>query len=175
VEALKGFSLIELVVVITIIAIMVAVVVPQLSRRETSAVRIFTAQLNAFMRFTTTHATTTNALHKIVFDLEHERISAEKALGGKSITGDDAYEPLMSSYSAARVAIPHELVFQSILVNGADELAGAPTKKVWFFCVPHGLCQPVVITGRDTYRDEDFVVTLNPYSGQFSWDMGGRS
>jgi len=175
VETLKGFSLIELVVVLTIIAIMVAVVVPQLSRRDTSAVRTFTAQLNAFMLFTTTHAATTNALHKVLIDLEHDRISAEKATGGKAITGEDAYEPLMSSYPAARLEIPHELVFRSILVNGADELAGAPTKKVWFFCVPNGLCQPVVIAGRDINRDEDFILTLNPYTGQFVRGAGGSS
>lgn len=154
---------------------MLAVVVPQLSRRDTSAVRTFTAQLNAFMLFTTTHATTTHALHKVLIDLEHDRISAEKDTGGKAITGEEAYEPLMSSYPAARVEIPHELVFRSISVNGADELAGAPTKKVWFFCVPNGLCQPVIIAGRDINRDEDFVLTLNPYTAQFSLSAGGRS
>lgn len=175
VETLKGFSLIELVVVITIIAIMLAVVVPQLSRRDTSAVRTFAAQLNAFMLFTKTHAATTNALHKVLIDLERDTISAEKSTGGKAITGEDAYEPLMSSYSAGRVEIPHELAFRSIVVNGADELAGAPTKKVWFFCVPNGLCQPVIISGRDTNRDEDFVLTLNPYTGQFAFGAGGRS
>lgn len=152
---------------------MLAVVVPQLGRRDTASVRTFAGQLNALMLFTKTDAATTGALHKVVIDLEHDLIAPEKATGGKAITGEDAYESLIGRHPAARVEIPSELAFRSIVVNGADELAGAPTKKVWFFCVPHGLCQPVVIAGRDTNRDEDFLLTLNPYSGQFVLGAGG--
>lgn len=163
-----GFSLIEIIIVIAIIAILGAVVAPQLGRRDVNEVRRFVGQLNGLMTFVSANAAATGQVHKVLLDLEHDVVTVERALGGKAITGEDAYEPLANQYMAARVVIPQALVFRSMVINGADELAGAPTKKVWFFCVPQGLCQSAVLTGRDTERDEDFVLTLNPYTGQFA-------
>ncbi|MGC2310897.1 MAG: type II secretion system protein [Candidatus Babeliaceae bacterium] len=161
----SGFSLLEIVVAIALMVLVATLVVPLFTRKK-KVVEGFTLQLNGVLARVYTNALITGQVHKITWDFERDQIIAEKGTGEKSASGEDIFVPLSESYTKSSIKIPEILEIKNFFVQGKDELAGAVTKKAWFFIMPQGLAQSVIINIVDTDSDHLYGLVLNPFTVQ---------
>jgi prepilin-type N-terminal cleavage/methylation domain-containing protein len=160
-----GFSLIEIVVAIALMVLVATVVVPRLIRPK-KVIKEFAAQVNTLLARVYTSTLITTQVHKVIWDLEKSLISTEKATGEKTSAGEEIFVPLEKTYSKASIEIPESIEIRNFFIQGIDELVGAPTKKVWFFVVPQGVAQNVIINLLDEDNDQLFSLVLNPFTVQ---------
>lgn len=174
----KGFTLLEILVAIVIIAIMATVIIPNLAPRRASDERnTFIAQLNTLMQFAWQNALITRTLHKVMFDFKHKTVFLEQASEQKDGEGKTKFVPLKEQYFATSLAWPRNLEIKNFFIEGFDEMkrfSGRDTGESWFFVVPDGLTQRVTINLIDTLdispqgRPAKVGLVLNPFNAQFA-------
>ena len=91
----QGFTLIEILVAITILVVMAAVIVPNLApRRPKEERKAFIAKLNALTQLAWQNALLTNNLHRVLFDFKKKTVSVEQSTKKKDAQGELKFEPL---------------------------------------------------------------------------------
>lgn len=160
-----------------IIAIMATTFVPQLWRRAPRYERNqFIGKLSSLTRFAQQHAITTNRLHQIFFDLAAGTVTLKEQGQGRDEKGEQSFVPLKDSPFPSIITIPSQLQIKQFFIDGSDAMSafvGRPTEKVWFFIVPNGLSQSVIINMVDTKqlvagRPKPVGLVLNPFTLQLN-------
>ncbi|MCL4361679.1 type II secretion system GspH family protein [Candidatus Dependentiae bacterium] len=170
----KGFTFIELVIAITIIAMMAITVVPRFTGRSASAEREkFFTKLNAILQLTYQNALATGKIHSIAFYFDKQIIQAEIEQKEKTVKGELKFDPLNLSYLKTNVSFEN-YDLRNFFIKKDDKLAGGGiTKKVWFYITPGGLAQEVIINFYDKKLLDDptanaqYSFVLNPFTVQF--------
>lgn len=173
----SGFTLIEVLVAIAIIALMATIVVPQLFRRVPSYERKqFIGRLNALAQYARQHALMKHTVHQLFFHLEQRTITIKQQTDKRDATGQSIFAPLKNVGLKTTIKIPEHLQIKQFFIEGDDAMkafAGKPTQEVWFFVIPEGLSQSVTLNITDTKdRMSDGAarpigLVLNPFTVQF--------
>jgi len=163
----KGFSFLELVIVVAIVVILAAIALPQLTRKQRSALETFLPSLNVLVGMVQTNAQITGKLHRIMFDFKNKKVIAEAASDKKTTLGEPVFEPLQSHYLKNFIAWPQQFEMNNFYIKDKDELRGGDTSKVWFYISPDGITQQISLTITDTSTDQNVRYILNPFTAQF--------
>lgn len=163
----SGFSLIEIMVAMVIIAIMATALVPRISRRRSDMRAQITHELNGLMQFASINALSTGKVQQIFFDMRNQPfVEVRIVTGEKDAQGKVQTAPISGEYIKTRITWPESLEIKNFYIAGKDVVPGGVLKDAWFFVVPDGMAQPVVINAVD---DQGGVLSLvlNPFTVQF--------
>ena len=163
----KGFSLIQLVIVIAIMGILATVTLPRLKKRGASPRDEFATSLNALTQMAYSNALATGKIHRVLFNFKNNTVSVEMAEDKPDTTGQLKFAPVKSDYFKSSINWPINFEMRNFFIKGKDELLGGNTPKVWFFITPEGLAQEIVINTSDTSNEDEFALVLNPFTAQF--------
>ncbi len=169
----SGFTLIELVIVLVIMGLVMAIIVPTFyGRRERSHIGAFVTQLNSLVQGAWRNALTTHQLQRITFNFVDDKIVLMQA-AGKNATGDkDEFKPVRGLLTPTEVAVPEHYSFANFYIEGRDEMALGKRKDAYFFIMPDGTAQQVVINIKVQGEDVEarrVGLVLNPFTAQFEW------
>ncbi len=174
----QGFTLIEILVAITILVVMAAVIVPNLApRRPKEERKAFIAKLNALTQLAWQNALLTNNLHRVLFDFKKKTVSVEQSTKKKDAQGELKFEPLQRTYLETTIAWPVNLEIKNFFIEGFDEMkrfVGRETVETFFYVVPDGMTQRVTINMTDSNnlqadgRPAKIGLVLNPFNAQFA-------
>ncbi len=170
-EKRKGFTLVEVLVALVLLALLAAIVIPRLTRRSVPVEQELTRRLNELTRLGQLDALTSGSLHRIHFDLKNSRVLIEKASKKRDSQGHLQFEPVSVSYSTTSFKLPLTLEIEKFFVKGKNLLTGGEgitTTGVWFYLVPEGLAQEVTINIRNTQNQRATALSINPFTAQFS-------
>lgn len=163
----KGFTLIELALVIAIIAILGMVVIPRITVKGTRPRDIFTEHLNMLMNAAYGNAITMGKVHRVVFDLNKDIVFVEQAKSERDSAGQLQFEPIVSEFFTTTLPIPTDFLIKQFFIKGKDSMAGGKTDKVWFFITPEGRAQEVSVVVEDVENRQTFNLVLNPFKAMF--------
>lgn len=172
----RGFTLIEIIIVIAIMAVLALVVVPQLWRHRPAYERNqFVSQLSSLISSGLLEALETQKLHRIYVDLNQKKVRLERATDKKQSSGDFVFEKVARSYQMTEFALPEEVTIKNFYINAHDEMAQSiqtTTKAIWFYLMPDGTSQAVIINAIDM-NDLDsqgnpahMSIVVNPFTLQ---------
>lgn len=171
-----GFTLLELVVVVAIMAILATIIIPQLGRGNARKQREqFVMKFNTLLRHTAVDAIATNKVHKVIIDIVHHAITIQQQTTQKTTEGQWVYKTPRRAYAQVPLVIPPTYSVKNCVVEGFDEMssfAGGTAKTVWFYIMPQGLAQAVTLnildrTDKNPAQGQQFGLVLNPLTVQF--------
>jgi prepilin-type N-terminal cleavage/methylation domain-containing protein len=172
-----GFTLIELLITIAIIAVLSAIVLPNMTRSQVGYERkSFIAALNSLLKYAQSHAIITYTNQQIVLDLKNRIMELREQTDKKDPKGEIIYRKAPSGYINTTVKIPENIDVKNFIIEGFDEMGRSSIKKTgdfWFFVVPEGMAQEVTMNFVDTqdrlYNDKPRPIglVLNPFTAQF--------
>lgn len=160
-----GFTLLEIVVAIAIIALMATLVIPRFGRKKTER-DIFIHDFNALLVHSYNNALMTGKIQKVVWDVDKKSISVETATDERDSSGALKFKPLQAGYVKKALKIPDEFSLKNFFIKGKDELLEGPTKKLWFYIMPSGIAQEIIINIFDTKTEQEIGMILNPFTVQ---------
>lgn len=168
----RGFSFIEIVVAIMIMGIMAAFVIPKLRFRGARAVDSFTNDLVKLTTVATERAIMTGTVHRVFFAMNHEgapriEVQAMKKKSDKE-QKQDSFEPLASEYSTTAFTLNPQLTIKNFYIKGIDEAAQGSLKDAWFYLLPDGVAQDIIINVLDEVTGDRVGLVLNPFSAKFA-------
>ena len=173
----SGFSFLQLVIVIAIIALVGLVVVPNYSKRVPLAQRReFYESFNAIVRQAWARSLQTGHVHKILCNLKDCTVALEEQVIVADKDGKPVFAPVALSYFAKKYEWPDYFEIKQFYVEGIDEIAKHNPENVmediWFFVVPEGMAQEVIINFVDTRETSNLFenqasLVLNPFRVQF--------
>ena len=171
-----GFTLLELVVVVAIMAILATIIIPQLGRGNARKQREqFVMKFNTLLRHAAGDAVATNKIHKVIIDIANRSITIQQQTAQKNTEGQWIYKTPRRAYAQIPLPIPPTYSVKNCVVEGFDEMssfAGGTTKTVWFYIMPQGLAQAVTLNILDRMEKkpaqaQQFGLVLNPLTVQF--------
>lgn len=173
-----GFTFIELVIVIALLALLASIGIPPMLRMTPEYRRTeFVRRLNALLDGALSHAISAATVTQIVCDFQKKQIQLWADTGRKTAQGAPVYAPLELPYIETVYDIPAGLEFKNFYINGSDEMhkkGRQTTEQVWFFIMPDGIAQEVIINIKDTNDIERFAegeslsLVLNPFTVRFA-------
>lgn len=173
----RGFTLIELLITIAVIAILSAVIVPNVMRSKPGYERkSFIAELNGLLKYAQGNAIISHANQQILLDLARRQVELRAQTDNKDSKGEIVYKKVQGQYINTTVKIPENIDIKNFVIEGVDEMgkgAGRKTGEVWFFIIPEGLAQEVTMNFVDRsdrlYNDKPRPIglVLNPFTAQF--------
>ena len=166
----SGFSLLEMIVVIAILAILTTIMVPNLQRRAPDyELKQLIATTNNLLQRAAQDAIVTQKVHRVVFDVAKSTIKIQLATDKKDDTGKPAWANMTDPLAKGNYVWPKNIELVNFFINGVDELkAFSQTTEIWFFIVPEGLAQPVIINIQDRVNAKKRGLVLNPFTVQFN-------
>lgn len=172
-----GFTLLEIMVAIVIIALIAAAVVPRFGGQPLRRRQAFVAELNALLGLGWQQALTKNTIHRVTLDFEKRLFTLQEDEGaGRGDT--KGFQEVKTPYVTSDMKLPDDYEIKQFFIEGHDEMqrfAGKGLKTAHFFIVPEGLVQAVIINALDKSdldekgRAVTFGLVLNSFSGQWTY------
>lgn len=170
----KGFTLIEILIAIAIVAIMMASLVPFLRQQPGYERKQFIARLNTMVQAAWQQAIITRAVHRVLFDFKNRTARVERTTPTAPLTQKIDFQPAQGP--DMQISWSSTIIIKQFLIEGFDEMrrfAGRGIETIWFYIIPDGMTQQVTINGVDKENtlDDDrprpFGLVLNPFLAQF--------
>lgn len=165
-----GFSLIEMMIVIALIAITISIILPTLSNKKEKVLSIFEKNINLLLKKAHFNAIETGKIQKIYFDLKNKKVELQEESSVNKNTNERVFSPVKSSRFKAKFDLSEKLEFNNFYINTVDgikdQMAQA-TNDIWFFITSVGIAQDVVINIIDTQdqsRSLKAGLVLNPFT-----------
>lgn len=173
-----GFTLIEIMVAIAVIALLATIIAPSARVRRPGAERKqFIAHLNGLMRLASQQAIVHRKLHRVLFRLKDNKmfkVEVQVKGEGKDIKGEQIFTTIKAPYLSSSIEWPKNLSVKQFMIEGKDEKEreGRISTEFWFFIIPEGLAQDVIINMVDLNdgprgKQQQIGLVLNPFSVQF--------
>jgi len=134
----KGFSLLEMVIVIALIGIAMAIVMPSRKKSDRKIVPLFTQNLNTLLRKAYLSALEHTQAQKIYFDIKRGRVEVQQETDKKE----------WITHNSLFVSIPQQIEFRNFYIatkQGKKDQLRQETNDVWFFITSDGIAQEVVL------------------------------
>ena len=167
----KGFSLLELMVVLALLGFLISMVTPRLSRRSPSSEwKTITDQLNNLVQFARQESIVEQIPFRLVFS-QGKNKTADYVLVEKLDTTKEVqkqvFSPVHSTYTPTRYEFAESVKLRAIF-SGKRELL-LESGKAPCYIVPEGLVQEIFVQLVRTENRKEECVTLKmlPFEGQF--------
>lgn len=168
-KAKSGFSLIEIIVAITIIGVMAAIVVPRLRFRGGNEIDTLVDKLAALTSSGYERALMTGKVHRIFFMMkEPAHVELQIAQDKKANDIELKFVRAPEEYNTVTFTWDERFVIKNFYIKGFDEAAKGNLKDAWFYILPDGLSQEIVINIRDEQTGDERGLSLNPFHVKFS-------
>lgn len=169
-RAKKGFSLLEIMVVILLLGIVATIVIPNLQQRIPGHKRkAFISELNTLMALGWQDALASQKTIRVFFDIDKRVVSLESEERRKS-SDEVVYKPLLQAYRSNSYEWPDQIEIKNFYIDSLDELnqPDRKTSSLWFYIMPEGLSQNVIINIEDTSQTPPIRLglVLNPFTVQ---------
>jgi type II secretory pathway pseudopilin PulG len=156
-----AFTIIELALVLGIAGLFFSLMIgPLITTRKQSEIA-FTQELNQLVHTAYEQALVSHVTHRVLFNFDQELISIEQA-SGMSSSYEQTFKPLQLDYEQTTLDIPPGYETRNFYVQGSDVMAGSQANEAWFYIVPEGLAQAVIINMIDTDAQTRLSFVLNP-------------
>lgn len=162
----RGFSLIQMIIVILILAIIASVSVPRLSLFTPSPCDEFAQQCTHLLRLAYVRALATSNMHRIFFRSADRTMILQHETGTRS-TGELIFEPVGTLSVPTQYTWSGAVKIRNFFIKKIDENAGGTLKDAWFYIFPAGLTQEIIINVENTTKPRDLRgLVINPFSSQ---------
>lgn len=167
--AKPGFSLIEIIVAITIIAIMAAILIPRLRMRGTRDLDALVDHIAALTSLGYERAIMTGKIHRIMFHMkEPAQIELQVMRDEKLGESEHKFVRAEADYDAVSFDWSDQLSVKNFYIKGFDEAAKGNLKDAWFYLLPNGMSQEIIINIVDEKTNDERGLVLNPFHGTFT-------
>ncbi len=164
-----GFSFVEIMITLLIVGLLVSFVVPSFIRRgQHDPRRVFCAQFTQLMQEAVMSALARHKIQQVFFDIGQRKVSVTiEQEGGNQAGKSIVFVPLEPKTEPQPIIIPEEISIVNFFINGIDDIAGrGQVTTIWFYIMPDGTCQPIVLNMQRTDKDAHFSLVINPFYGQ---------
>lgn len=156
----RGFSLIELMVVILLIGIIATMGIPRFLRSPIPAAEVFISKLNVLINEAVEMAQKGGKPTRVFFNI-----------GGRKVEAQD----LRGKVFGKGIEIPSAVSIEDVMINGKSQfLAGGGEKRTVYFLIdPDGISQEVTLVLIDekirsgNRKGGEFAFYLNPFTSVF--------
>ena len=162
----RGFSLIEIMVVVAIIALVMAVVIPQVDFLAGVEMKSAARTITGAVRMTYATAVTSRNYYRMVFDLNEHSYRVEKKSGANYVPAE---EPLLQGRT-----LPDSIYFKRVEVEGQTCLADSNCTAVIYF-TPGGYVEEAAIYIATTDDAKAISVFTQPMTGHCAIVLGDVS
>lgn len=169
-----GFSLIEIIIAIAIVGVMAMIVVPRLRFRGGNELDKLTDQIAALTTLGYERAVMTGKVHRVFFAFkEHPYVELQVAVAAKTLP-DKApdtelkFEKAAADYNKVSFAWDERFVVKNFYIKGFDEAARGNLTTAFFYIMPDGVSQEIVINILDTATQDEAGLVLNPFHVKFT-------
>jgi len=165
-----GFSLIELIVAIAIIGIMATIIMPRILNKPSNTLDTFIENVNLITRTGYEQAIITGNVHRIFFNMKAETpfIELQIEKHDKKSSTPREFIPVLIPYIRTKFAVPPTVNIKNFYIKGIDEATGGTLKDAWYYILPSGLSQEIIISISDTQKPIMRSLVLNPFTVKFS-------
>lgn len=173
----KAFTLIEMIVVITLIGVMATIIIPRISRRKPNTEWSSVVQdINNLIFLARQEAMANHKIHRLVFKADEKgphEVYIEDQSPSVNKPGEYSYKTVTSLYAKTRYEFPDVIKINAVFLGKKDLLLDNGNKG-YCYIVPDGLVQEIFV--RMTRREEgnESKVTLKtlPFLGECTYDDG---
>lgn len=187
-KALRGFSLLELMVVMVLVALLVSITVPSLLSMGTANVRKSAMQIGGAMSEVYDRAALVGKTQRMVFDLDQKQFWVEEKEGEagdvmpelgyeaerKSAFKENKFEPKFKKVEGELgepTKLSNDVIYYNVWAEGMDEPATKEQVHVYFF--PGGFAQKAFVTiGFAEDKESLMAVSMSPLTGEISITPG---
>ena len=165
-----GFTLLELIIGLAIIGIMATVLVPRLKWRGTKPIDQFVAKITSLTRVGYERAILSGKVHRVYFSFrEPMKVTLQVSSGEHSTLGEAQFVSATTAYAPISYTWDSEkFSFLNFYIKGIDEAKRDGLKDAWFFILPEGISQEIIINIRDEQTAAVRGLVLNPFTVKFS-------
>lgn len=171
----SGFSLLELMIVFALIAMLGALVVPNIFRVKPGAVqKEFLSSLDSLIQQTVARSVVEQKVHQIYFDIKQEFVQMrQKDPKSIELKTHKQFTQVKDSQYTTQIPLPKDFKIKNFFINGIDEVNhAAQLEDVLFYSMPDGTSQPVVVNitheHEDAAQDSSFSFVINPFYARMS-------
>ena len=170
----QAFTLIEIMIVLVIIGLLASITIPNLrSLMKKDERQIFVSNLNSLLSVALDNAVYSEKINRVIFDFINKKVSIEQQTDKKLPSGQMQFEDIDSQYIQSSFDFSKaDLEFMNFFIDTKDEMSQAKKEKVWFYVLPDGTAQPVILNIIDmseklSEEERKFSLVLNPFTIQF--------